>query len=79
MYSIRRRLVLLLAASFAVLVALAGFQLDRMLEGRLQEDFDAALTEKAQLLGSMIEQEPHPKGQRYELDFAEGTLPEFEC
>lgn len=74
MYSIRRRLTLLLVAGFTVLLLGTGVYVERLLEERVTEEFDAALVTRARVLVSLTEQE---NGQ-IEFDYAPEFMPEFE-
>jgi two-component system sensor histidine kinase QseC len=74
MYSVRRRLLLVLAAGFALLVAATGIHLAGLLGERVTEEFDAALLARHQALVSLTETEQG----RIELDYSPGVMPEFE-
>ncbi|MHC4577615.1 MAG: sensor histidine kinase [Planctomycetota bacterium] len=70
----RRRLMLVLAAGFAVLIAGAGIFVESLLGERVTGEFDAALLAKARALVALTEQED---GQ-IELDYEPQFMPEFE-
>lgn len=74
MYSIRRRLTLVLVAGFALLIAATGLVLASEIETRLTGEFDQALLAKARALAALTEQE----GGQIEFDYAPEHLPEFE-
>jgi two-component system sensor histidine kinase QseC len=73
-YSIRRRLILVLVAGFAGLIAVAGVYMESLLRGQVTEEFDAALLVKARALVALSEQE---NGQ-IEFDYEPGSMPEYE-
>jgi two-component system sensor histidine kinase QseC len=73
-YSIRRRLTLLLVAGFTVLLVGTGVYVERLLEKRVTEEFDAALVTRARALVALTEQE----GGQIEFDYAPEFMPEFE-
>jgi len=66
--------MLMLAAGFAALLAGTGIYLDRQLEERVTEEFDAALLTSAESIVGLIEQE---EGQ-VAFDYTEGSMPQFE-
>ncbi|MDJ0976397.1 MAG: ATP-binding protein [Planctomycetota bacterium] len=74
MYSIRRRLTLVLAVGFALLIAATGIVLAAEIKARLTDEFDAALLAKARALAALTEQE----GGQIEFDYAPEHMPEFE-
>jgi two-component system sensor histidine kinase QseC len=73
-YSIRRRLILVLVVGFAGLIAVAGVYMESLLRGQVTEEFDAALLVKARALVALSEQED---GQ-IEFDYEPGSMPEYE-
>ncbi|MHC4937754.1 MAG: ATP-binding protein [Planctomycetota bacterium] len=82
MYSIRRRLLLVLIAGFAVLTAGAGIYMEGTLRRRAIAEFDAALIAEARALVSLTEQEPVPTGRgiewRVEFDYDAVHMTQFE-
>jgi two-component system sensor histidine kinase QseC len=72
--SLRLRLTLLLAAGFAALLLGGAFFVARAVEGRMTEDFDAALLAEARALVSLVEEEQG----RIEFDYTAGVMPQFE-
>ncbi|MGH7161840.1 MAG: sensor histidine kinase N-terminal domain-containing protein, partial [Planctomycetota bacterium] len=74
MRSIRRRLMVVLAAGFCAVIAGVGVYLDGALGGRATEEFDASLLARARALVALTEQE----AGRIELDYAPEVMPEFE-
>jgi signal transduction histidine kinase len=74
MYSIRRRLLLVLAGGFTVLIAVAGGWLAGELRARLTGEFDAALLAKARALAALTDQE----NGVIEFDYSPAAMPEFE-
>ncbi len=74
MPSVRRRLLLVLATGFTVLIAGAGLGLSGVVSARLTDEFDVGLLAKATALEALTEQE----GGRIELDYTKEAMPEFE-
>jgi len=66
--------MLVLGAGFAALLAGTGLYIDRQLEERVTEEFDAALLSSAESIAGLIELEP--RGVAF--DYTEGTMPQFE-
>jgi two-component system sensor histidine kinase QseC len=73
--SIRRRLLLVLAAGFAALLAGTGVYVDGLLSRRLTEEFDVALRAQADALVGLVEEED---GGRIAFDYDEASMPQFE-
>lgn len=73
-YSIRRRLLVALAAGFALLIAAAAVAADGVVRDRLTEEFDGALVARARALVALTEEEEG----RIEFDYRPGAMPEFE-
>jgi two-component system sensor histidine kinase QseC len=73
-YSVRRRLTIVLWIGFAVLLAGSGVLLDRRVAASLTDDFDGALLAEARALVALTEQEEG----RIECDYKPGLLPQFE-
>ncbi len=74
MTSIRTRLLVVLAAGFAVLIGGTGLWLASHLREQVTAEFDVALLAKARVLQALTEQED---GQ-IELDYEPAAFPEFE-
>lgn len=74
MPSIRKRLTLLLAAGFVVLLVGTGLALANVVEARVTEEFDVALRAKANALVALTEQEDG----HIQLDYEPSAFPEFE-
>ena len=74
MYSIKRRLLLVLAAGFAVLIAGTAIYVESILRDQATAEFDAALTAEARALISLTEQE---RGQ-VEFDYDAVHMTQFE-
>lgn len=74
MRSVRRRLTVLLAAGFALVVAAAGLGTERLLGAQAVAEFDASLAARARALAALTEQE----NGRIELDYVPELMPEFE-
>jgi len=74
MYSIRRRLLIALAAGITLLIAGAGLYAQDLLARRAAEQFDETLLGKARALFALTEQEDG----KIELDYKPGFLPGFE-
>lgn len=74
MYSVRRRLLIILALGFAALIVGSGFFMLGILEERVTEEFDHALVARARALAALTEEED---GQ-IEFDYTPEHLPEFE-
>jgi two-component system sensor histidine kinase QseC len=74
MYSVRRRLLLVLAAGFAILIAGAAAFVEARIADHVTAEFDDALLTKAQTFVALTEQE----GGRIELDYEPALMPEFE-
>lgn len=74
MYSLRRRLILVLAAGFAIVIASAAVFVESRIADHVTEEFDAALLTKAQTFVALTEQEDG----RIELDYEPALMPEFE-
>ncbi|MCZ6787836.1 MAG: ATP-binding protein [Planctomycetota bacterium] len=75
MYSLRRRLTLVLAIGFVLLIVLTGVFIVRRLGERATEEFDSALLARAQALVALTDQE---NDGRIALDYTPGIMPEFE-
>ncbi|MHC4847227.1 MAG: sensor histidine kinase [Planctomycetota bacterium] len=71
MYSIRRRLLLILIAGFAVLIAGAGLLMEGSLRQQATAEFDAALIAEARALVSLTEQEivSGASGSEWQVEF----------
>ncbi|MHC5011080.1 MAG: sensor histidine kinase [Planctomycetota bacterium] len=74
MYSIRRRLTLVLAVGFAVLIVGGGVVVGQEFRDSAVAEFDAALTAKANALVSLTEQE----GGHIEFDYDAAYMQEYE-
>ncbi len=74
MYSVRRRLTLVLALGFGVLIAGAGFWVQDVVRERATAEFDEALLAKARAIAALTDQEEG----RIEFDYTAGAMPEFE-
>ncbi len=74
MYSVRRRLMLVLALGFTGLLAGATYYVHRVLRDRLTEQFDLALVAKSRALEALTESEDG----RIELDYHPEHFPWFE-
>jgi signal transduction histidine kinase len=74
MYSLRRRLLLVLATGFGVLTVGSGLVLSDVVAARITAEFDTVLLAKARAFVALTEQEA---GQ-IELDYVPETMPEFE-
>jgi len=74
MYSIRRRLLLVLASGFTLLIGGAGIYLERTLASRVTEEFDDSLVTRARALAQLTE---HEAGH-VEFDYVPAHMPEYE-
>ncbi len=74
MYSVRKRLMIILAVGFAVLIAVTGYYVFDLLNERVTQEFDQALLTKARAFVAMTESED---GQ-IELDYHAAHMPEYE-
>jgi len=74
MASIRNRLMIVLAAGFAVLIIGTGLVMERVLEARVTEEFDVALLATARALVALTEQEDG----KVQLDYEPAAFPAFE-
>ena len=74
MYSIKRRLLLVLAAGFAILIAGAAVFMESTLRDQASAEFDAALIAEARALVSLTEQE----GGQVEFDYDAAYMTQFE-
>jgi signal transduction histidine kinase len=75
--SIRNRISRRLSAGVFLILLTAGWVLDRVIEERLEAEFDGQLLAKARALATLTKEEPGPPST-YELDFADEVMPEFE-
>ena len=75
MYSIRRRLTLILAGGFATLIIGAGFYVAGSIREYLEREFDAGLRAKAQALAAFTVEEG---GGEITFELLPGDMPEFE-
>jgi two-component system sensor histidine kinase QseC len=74
MYSVRRRLLLVLATGFAVLIAVSGLFVAGAVADRVTREFDATLLAKARALQALTEEE----SGTIQLDYTPEAMPEFE-
>lgn len=74
MFSIRRRLLLVLAVGLVLLLGATSLVVARLLTEHATSEFDATLRAKARALVSLTEQE----GGRIELDYDPAHMPEYE-
>ncbi len=74
MYSIRRRLLLVLTAGFSLLIFATGAYLDHRLTNQATEEFDASLLARTRALAALTDQE----GGRIELDYSPKRMPAYE-
>jgi two-component system sensor histidine kinase QseC len=74
LYSLRRRLVLLLAVGIGLLVLGGGLAADGLLSAAVREEFDGALVARARTFVALTEEEDGT----IELDYTPAAMPEFE-